>query len=206
MREYERVNQAIAALEFQGDGSAEFVGQRSLFDLNKTILNSNLYGIDLSPESVEITKLSLWVKTAEAGQTLTYLDDNIKVGNSIVDDSSVAKRAFNWQAEFSDVFATGGFDVVIGNPPYVRQELLLPIKPYLQTHYESYDGVADLYTYFYEKGMWYYLYRVTIHGANETLRLKNIYTETLPIASPTDEIRAEVEPIVSRLIEITKAN
>jgi hypothetical protein len=153
MREYERVNQAIAALELQGDGSAEFVGQRSLFDLNKTILNSNLYGVDLSPESVEITKLSLWLKTAEAGQTLTYLDDNIKVGNSIVDDSSVAERAFNWQAEFPGVFVVGGFDVVIGNPPYVRQELLSPIKSYLQVHYESYDGVADLYTYFYEKGI-----------------------------------------------------
>ena len=153
MREYERVNLAIAALELQGDGGAEFVGQRSLFDLNKTILNSNLYGVDLSPESVEITKLSLWLKTAEAGQTLTYLDDNIKVGNSIVDDSSVAERAFNWQAEFPDVFAAGGFDVVIGNPPYVRQELLSPIKPYLQAHYESYDGVADLYAYFYEKGI-----------------------------------------------------
>lgn len=153
MREYERVNQAIAALELQGDGGAEFVGQRSLFDLNKTILNSNLYGVDLSPESVEITKLSLWLKTAESGQTLTYLDDNIKVGNSIVDGPSIAEKAFNWQAEFSDVFAAGGFDVVIGNPPYVRQELLSPIKHYLQAHYESYDGVADLYTYFYEKGI-----------------------------------------------------
>lgn len=153
MREYERVNQAIAALELQRDDSAEFVGQRSLFDLNKTILNSNLYGVDLSPESVEITKLSLWLKTAELGQSLTYLDDNIKVGNSIVDDPSVAERAFNWQAEFPDVFAVGGFDVVIGNPPYVRQELLSPIKPYLQANYESYDGVADLYAYFYEKGV-----------------------------------------------------
>ncbi|MEQ9549411.1 MAG: Eco57I restriction-modification methylase domain-containing protein [Coleofasciculus sp. G3-WIS-01] len=153
MREYERVNQAIAALEFEGNGGAEFVGQRSLFDLNKTILNSNLYGVDLSPESVEITKLSLWLKTAESGQTLTYLDDNIKVGNSIVADPSVTERAFNWQAEFPDVFAAGGFDVVIGNPPYVRQELLSPIKPYLQAHYESYDGVADLYAYFYEKGV-----------------------------------------------------
>jgi len=43
--------------------------------------------------------------------------------------------------------------VVLGNPPYVRQELLTPIKPYLQSHYQSYDGVADLYTYFYEKGV-----------------------------------------------------
>jgi TaqI-like C-terminal specificity domain/Eco57I restriction-modification methylase len=52
--------------------------------------------------------------------------------------------------------------------------------------------------------MWYYLFRTTIHGVNETLRLKNIYTESLPIAQPTDEIRSQVEPIATRLIEITK--
>jgi len=136
-RQYERVNQALA--ELRG-------GQRSVFDLNKTILNNNLYGVDLSPESVEITKLSLWLKTAERGKPLTYLDDNIQVGNSIVHDPQVTERAFDWHSAFSQVFAKGGFDVAIGNPPYVRQELLSPIKPYLQQHYESYDGVADLYT------------------------------------------------------------
>lgn len=153
LREYERVNQALASLEIGGKQDAEIVGQRSLFDLNRTILNQNLYGVDLSPESVEITKLSLWLKTAEKGKTLTDLDGNIKVGNSLVDDPEVAERAFNWQAEFPEVFADGGFDVAIGNPPYVRQELLSPIKPYLQKKYQSYDGVADLYAYFYEQGI-----------------------------------------------------
>ena len=43
--------------------------------------------------------------------------------------------------------------MVIGNPPYVRQELLSSYKSYLQANYDSYDGVADLYTYFYEKGL-----------------------------------------------------
>jgi hypothetical protein len=156
-REYERVNEALASLEFasqtRGRGRRGIVGQRSLFDLNKTLLNENLYGVDLSPESVEITKLSLWLKTAEPGKALTYLDDNIKVGDSVVADLDVTSRAFNWESEFSQVFADGGFDVVIGNPPYVRQELLSPIKPYLQQNYQSYDGVADLYTYFYEKGL-----------------------------------------------------
>lgn len=157
IQEYERVNEALAVLEFarqtKGKGSSEIVGPRSLFDLNKKILNNNLYGVDLSPESVEITKLSLWLKTAEQGKTLTYLDDNIKVGNSIITDSLVDKRALNWEIAFSQVFADGGFDVVIGNPPYVRQEFLTPIKPFLKQHYESFDGVADLYTYFYEKGL-----------------------------------------------------
>lgn len=151
-RKYEEVNERLAALKTE-DELGEFVGQRSLFDLTKTILNQNLYGVDLSPESVEISKLSLWLKTAERGKTLTYLDDNIRVGNSIVDDPELDPYAFDWAAAFPDVFADGGFDVVIGNPPYVRQELLTPFKSYLQEHYATYDGVADIYVYFYEKGL-----------------------------------------------------
>ncbi|RFP56034.1 MAG: class I SAM-dependent DNA methyltransferase [Limnothrix sp. CACIAM 69d] len=143
-RQYEKINAEIANL--QG-------GVREIFDLNKAILNQNLYGVDLSSESVEITKLSLWLQTAEKGQALTNLDDNIKAGNSIVADRTVDPRAFDWEAAFSAVMADGGFDVVLGNPPYVRQELLSPFKPYLQTHYACYDGVADLYVYFYERGV-----------------------------------------------------
>ncbi|MEG4034329.1 Eco57I restriction-modification methylase domain-containing protein [Microcoleus sp. S36b_A4] len=146
MQQYERVDRELNALGCQPkDGNS--------LEFDRSILSNNLYGVDLLPESAEITKLSLWLKTAEPGKTLTYLDDNIKAGNSIVADSNVADTAFDWQAEFSQIFADGGFDVVIGNPPYVRQELLSPIKPYLQANYESYNGVADLYTYFYELGL-----------------------------------------------------
>ena len=143
-RQYEKINTEIANL--QG-------GIREIFDLNKAILNQNLYGVDLSSESVEITKLSLWLQTAEKGQALTNLDDNIKAGNSIVADRAVDPRAFDWERAFPEAMADGGFDVVLGNPPYVRQELLSPFKPYLQTHYACYDGVADLYVYFYERGV-----------------------------------------------------
>jgi hypothetical protein len=62
-------------------------------------------------------------------------------------------RAFDWQAAFPAVFARGGFDVVVGNPPYVRQEVLGPFKPYLAQCYAAYHGVADLYVYFYERGL-----------------------------------------------------
>ncbi len=146
MQQYERVDRELNALGCTlNDGK--------LLQFDRSILSNNLYGVDLLSESVEITKLSLWLKTAQAGKSLTYLDDNIKVGNSIVADSSLGERAFNWEAEFPDIFADGGFDVAIGNPPYVRQELLSPIKPYLKANYESYDGIADLYTYFYEIGL-----------------------------------------------------
>ncbi|MEG5083718.1 Eco57I restriction-modification methylase domain-containing protein [Microcoleus sp. AT8-B4] len=146
MQQYERVDRELNALGYKPkDGNS--------LEFDRSILSNNLYGVDLLPESAEITKLSLWLKTAEPGKTLTYLDDNIKAGNSIVADSNVADTAFDWQAEFPQIFADGGFDVVLGNPPYVRQELLSPIKPYLQANYESYNGVADLYTYFYELGL-----------------------------------------------------
>ena len=142
--QYQRVHDNLRFLQYQDSESLE---------LDKTILSNNLFGVDLSPESVEITKLSLWLKTAIQGKTLTYLDDNIKVGNSIVADADFTDLPFIWESEFPQVFAEGGFDVVIGNPPYIRQELLSPFKPYLQSNYQTYDGVADIYIYFYEKGL-----------------------------------------------------
>lgn len=142
--QYQRVNDNLRFLKHQTTENIE---------LDKTILRNNLFGVDLSPESVEITKLSLWLKTATQGKTLTYLDDNIKIGNSIVADSQFTDLPFSWESEFSQVFSEGGFDVVIGNPPYIRQELLSPFKPYLQENYQTYDGVADIYIYFYEKGL-----------------------------------------------------
>jgi Eco57I restriction-modification methylase/TaqI-like C-terminal specificity domain len=102
---------------------------------------------------VDICRLSLWIKTAAVGKELTTLDHNIQVGNSVIADSEVHPRALDWQARFPEVFAAGGFDVVIGNPPYVRQEWISPYKGYYQQHYRSYDGTADLYVYFYERGI-----------------------------------------------------
>lgn len=126
-------------------------GQRSLFDLDRQILKHNLYGVDLNAEAVQICQRSLWIKTAVHGKALTSLDHSIREGNSVVSDPAVHPRAFDWQGAFpGQVMAQGGFDVVVGNPPYVRQELLTPYKPWLQAHYESYHGMADLYVYFYE--------------------------------------------------------
>ena len=145
--EYERTNERVRELR----GFAE------LFDLDRKILQDNLYGVDLNDEAVHIAKLSLWIKTAARGKELTSLDHRLRVGNSIVADRAIDPRAFDWRAEFPEVFnsETGinGFDVVIGNPPYIRQEWLSPIKPYLKARYAAYHGMADLYVYFYELGL-----------------------------------------------------
>ena len=90
-----------------------------LSDVENSILENNLYGVDLNDESIEIAKLSLWLRTAQKGRKLNSLNNNIKCGNSLIDDPEVAgDKAFSWENEFPEVFARGGFDVIIGNPPY----------------------------------------------------------------------------------------
>ncbi|MDR1820312.1 MAG: Eco57I restriction-modification methylase domain-containing protein [Methanobrevibacter sp.] len=122
-------------------------------DQQKNILLNNIYGVDLNPESVEITKLSLFLKVAQSGDKLPDLDNNIKCGNSLISDPEYMAQPFNWMEEFREVMENGGFDIVIGNPPYVRQEKIKEFKPYFQEHYKTYTGVADLYVYFFEKGL-----------------------------------------------------
>lgn len=148
----EAFDQLHATYEGSNDRLAELRGHRSLFDLDKRILESNIYGVDLNAEAVEICRLSLWIKTAERGKSLTSLDHSIRVGNSIIHDANVHPNALDWPTAFPEVFQEGGFDVVVGNPPYVRQEWLTEYKPYLQSAYQAYHGMADLYVYFYELG------------------------------------------------------
>ena len=129
-------------------------GSMVLSDIENTILEKNIFGVDLNEESIEIAKLSLWLRTAQPKRKLNDLSNNIKCGNSLIDSKAVAgDKAFIWQQEFPHIFEKGGFDVIIGNPPYVRQELFKDIKPYLEKNYKCYNSVADLYTYFIEKGI-----------------------------------------------------
>ena len=74
-------------------------------DIETSILENNLFGVDINEESVEIAKLSLWLRTAQKGRRLTSLNDNIKCGNSLIDDPDVAgEKAFTWEDEFPSVF------------------------------------------------------------------------------------------------------
>ena len=75
-----------------------------LYDITKSILENNLYGVDINEEAVEIAKLSLWIRTAERGRKLSDLSSNIKCGNSLIDDPAVAgDKAFNWNKEFPEI-------------------------------------------------------------------------------------------------------
>jgi len=125
-----------------------------LSDVEKTILENNLFGVDLNEESVEIAKLSLWLRTAQPNRKLNDLNNNIKCGNSLIDDVEVAgDKAFNWQTEFPKIFDKGGFDVIIGNPPYVSLEKIKETSEALEKQkYFTFNKRGDLYCVFVEKG------------------------------------------------------
>jgi NOL1/NOP2/fmu family ribosome biogenesis protein len=166
----------------KGSSPAVYRGQGGEWQLTtrekKRILLNNLHGVDIDPQAVEVTKLSLLLKVLEeeSGQlslgferALPDLGRNIQCGNSLIgsdyyddrqlsmgfmdDEERQRVNAFDWQTAFPQVFAKGGFDAVIGNPPYVRQESLGSQKEYFQKHFQTYQGSADLYTYFIEKGV-----------------------------------------------------
>ena len=146
--EYRRVVEHLAVL-----------GEQIDFDPFDEIVTRNLHGVDLNAESVEITRLALWLKTARNQHRLQNLEATIKVGNSLISDPKFTEHPFDWRAAFPEAFAqipegsSGGFDVVIGNPPYVRMELIKPVKPYLEQHYVVADDRTDLYAYFFERGV-----------------------------------------------------
>jgi type I restriction-modification system DNA methylase subunit len=114
------------------------------------IITNNLFGVDVNPESVELTKLALWLKTAKRNRPLKSLDANILHGNSLVANPAYDPHSFDWRTRFAQIFEQNGFDIVLGNPPYVRMEFLKAIKPYLGSRYSVASDRADLYAYFFE--------------------------------------------------------
>ncbi|MBS1653146.1 MAG: N-6 DNA methylase [Bacteroidetes bacterium] len=150
----------------------------------RTILINNIFGVDLDENAVEVSKLSLLLKCMEGEtassikqqlalyhtRVLPDLDKNIVNGNSLIgfdisenelelDKVSIAKlekkiRAFDWRVSFPNVFKQGGFNAVIGNPPYVNIENLnTESKKYFFKNYQYCKGRTDIYVAFIEKSL-----------------------------------------------------
>jgi type I restriction-modification system DNA methylase subunit len=145
---------------------------KEVADLNQwerlPILTNSIFGVDLDKQAIEIASLNLLLRSLAKRETLPPLSDNIKQGNSLISgtedelkkyfgDSWREKHAFNWKLKFENIMKNGGFDVVIGNPPYVNEsrgnkELFRELKnvPYLRNYYEK---NMDLFNYFIEVGI-----------------------------------------------------
>ena len=155
-------------------------------DEKKRILTNNIYGVDLDQQAVEVSKLSLLLKMLEeeSAETTQFslfatderilpdLSSNIKWGNSLIESDFYSGKqlpmfdaeeiyrvkAFDWDSEFADIMKNGGFDAVIGNPPYIRIQTMKETAPesipYYKTNYASAKkGNYDIYVVFVERGL-----------------------------------------------------
>lgn len=142
---------SLVGLDATGNGADEW-------RMKKNIVQHNLFGVDLNAESVEITKLSLWLKTANRREALASLSENIQQGNSLIDSPEMAgSDAFDWAARFADILTSGGFDVVVGNPPYLGgrdwKEEYGRRYDYFVANYEVAEYQFDMYVLFWERSV-----------------------------------------------------
>ena len=150
------LNQALEFLieehHYIDELKAKLLGDAMVFsEVQNDILENNIFGVDINEESVEIAKLSLWLRTAKKGRELTTLNSNIKCGNSLIDKIDIASdKAFKWEDEFPEVFDKGGFDIIIGNPPYGDYFNDLEKEHLIEKYRNSFSGTFDMYIMFYE--------------------------------------------------------
>ncbi len=149
----------------------------------KRILLNNIYGVDIDPQAVEVTKLSLLLKVLEGEskdtlerqrlmfhqRALPDLASNIKCGNSLIgpdfyegqqltmfdDEERYRINVFDWNDAFPKIMKAGGFDAVIGNPPWGQKEIDgdEKVKHYTWENYPSSKGIYDLFRPFVERGI-----------------------------------------------------
>lgn len=181
----------------------------------KRILLNNIYGVDLDVNAVEVTKLSLLLKVLEnqnkdvleaqqklfQERVLPNLSNNIKCGNSLIstdiynEDISFEEASilnpFDWEDEFSNVFENGGFDAVIGNPPYFNIQTLgnnSIYANYLKSHYEVYMDKSDILFYFIERSIQMskkyveFIISNAFLFANKGVNLRNYIIDNAPIS------------------------
>ncbi len=149
-------------------------------DERKRILLNNIYGVDIDHQAVEVTKLSLLLKVLEGEdeqsigkqmllfqeRVLPDLSNNIKCGNSLIgpdfyeeqqmsllgEEEMYRINVFDWKTEFPEIMQAGGFNAVIGNPPYGAW-FKSKESEYFTRHFNVFGSVKDVYTCFIEKGL-----------------------------------------------------
>lgn len=186
-------------------------------ELDKNILQNNIFGVDLNKESIEITRLSLWLSTANKENPLATLDDNIICRDSIMFDcTDPSESNFSWNSKFSDVMNKGGFDIVLGNPPYIDSEEMTKSMPqvrkFCKKHYSSTKGNWDMFIPFIEKslkvlknnGVMCYIVPNKLIGANYSQEIRSILSQyTILSFRDYSEIKvfddADVYPIIFSL-------
>jgi len=127
------------------------------------ILRHNIFGVDIDPQAVEIARLNLLIRMVRQQELLPPLADNIRLGNSLISGSEAElrpcfgdgwkdKRPFDWNREFQEVMDRGGFDIIIGNPPYIRLHKMPDAeRDWYFERFQTARNKCDVYGFFIER-------------------------------------------------------
>ena len=155
-------DERIAQGEFSGTEIYSLDRWLENIDLQRQIILNNIWGVDINQESVEITKLALFLRVASLEISLPHLDKRIHCGNSLIWDNKYSENAFSFESSIPEVVKFSedrnkmkdgyGFDIIIGNPPYIRVQLI-PHKEidFFQVNYKSAYKKFDISILFYER-------------------------------------------------------
>jgi len=152
IKTFDVLNEYYSKQEGYNQNKLDMSGVGTTYSTKLSILKDNIFGVDLDKQAVDIAQLNLLLKVAEKKKRLPLLQQNIKNGNSLVDDSNVAgDKAFKWEEEFKEIMDNGGFDVIVGNPPYIsNKEIANKDKIYYRKNYKFATKQFDIYTLFIE--------------------------------------------------------
>ncbi len=151
-------------------------------DVDKQIIENNLFGVDINDASVGIAKLSLWLQTAKRDRPLSNLMGNVKCANSLT---------CNWSELFPEIMANGGFDCVVGNPPYFNIQTLGAKSEVTKEIQEKYPHIwqdkSDILFYFIAKAIeitknkvGFITSNAFLHSA-KAVKLRNFILDEAPI-------------------------
>ena len=160
------------------------------------IVTKNIFGVDLDEKAVEIAQLNLLLKIAEKRKRLPTLQQNIKNGNSLIDDQNIAgDKAFKWDEEFADIMKNGGFDIIIGNPPY-GADLSISERNYITKHYTFSKNNKNTALVFIEK---------SLKLLNENGTFGMIVPKSLAYSQLWGPARKLIKDYLIKVIDVSKA-
>lgn len=154
-QEFARIDRALSDLDVS-------LSHRDAFSNSRKLLADQLFGIDRNAETIAFARLSLWLKAAIPDLPFTHWDRFLLRGNSVIGDPKIDPFACPFPVSVSESQPVSqrqmdgwpdGFEVILGNPPFVRQEQLSACKDHFRAHYVTYNGRADLFVYFFERGL-----------------------------------------------------
>ena len=181
--------------QYKGQDRLHLDDAGNLYNMKVNILKNNIFGVDLDTKAVEITQLNLLLQISERKQRLPILQNNIKVGNSLIDDLSISERAFKWEEEFSEIMKEGGFDIVIGNPPY-GAELSEKERGWVSRSYSYSQSYKNTALIFIEK---------SLNLSKNDGKFGMIVPKSLAYSQEWENGRKLVRDKLNRVVDVSKA-